>query len=67
MALPSNTAQLAFMTLSIIAKRVLDYLKRRLYERLLILRPDTLPIKNNLTNTSAVSQIDNTARNSKIH
>jgi len=52
-ALPSNTAQPVFMTLSMIAKRLWDNLKRRLYERLWFLRPVTIPMKNNLANTSA--------------
>jgi hypothetical protein len=40
-ALPLNMAQLAFITVSVIAKRLCDNLKSRLYDPLWIVRPDT--------------------------
>jgi len=53
MALPSNTAHLEFMTVSMIANRLWDNTNMYLYEWLQIMFPHTIPIQNNLANTSA--------------
>jgi hypothetical protein len=53
MALPSNTAHLEFMTVSMIANRLWDNPNMHLYEWLRILRLHTIPIQNNLASTSA--------------